>query len=96
MWSALHSQAAERVTNIDSAPLGVTVKVVDYDVAPESPERDERGVPCSRYCVEGKAARTRTRKAKETATLEECRGTLVTGRRIVGGCNPAKDNANAN
>ncbi|MCC6591580.1 MAG: hypothetical protein IT168_33140 [Bryobacterales bacterium] len=41
------------VAYVDEVPPGVIVEVVDYDVDPASPERDQTGEPCSRYEVEG-------------------------------------------
>lgn len=39
------------VVSVNQAPLGVAVEVTDYDVDPQTPERDEEGRPCSRYTV---------------------------------------------
>lgn len=39
------------VAFVEQVPPGCSVEVTDYDVDPRSPERDEKGVPCSRYCV---------------------------------------------
>jgi len=40
------------VAFVDEVPPGVLVQVTDYDVDPASPDRDERGEPCSRYEVD--------------------------------------------
>ena len=37
---------------VDQVPAGISVEVVDFDVAPDSTERDEAGRPCSRYTVD--------------------------------------------
>jgi hypothetical protein len=43
------------VAFVDDVPPGVVVRVVDYDVDPESPEHDNSGRPCSQYSVGGAA-----------------------------------------
>ncbi|MFN0166715.1 MAG: hypothetical protein ACKV22_09810 [Bryobacteraceae bacterium] len=39
------------VAYVDQVPPGVVVRVTDYDVDPQSPERDSQGRPCSVYEV---------------------------------------------
>jgi len=59
------------VAYVDEVPSGVTVRVIDYDVAPESPERDDAGRPCSAYSVDGRRPARHKRDSGPGLSAEE-------------------------